>query len=240
MKISQVLPVIKRQYAFGDTRYLHLDEFNLIKKHELNSELHRTINIEEITSPYILVCGCSNSMGESITKEQTYSYLLSKNLNMPVYNMSISASGCDFISNNVKEWISNFPIKPSSIIVQWSHPTSRFSFCKTNQPLDLYLLGPWVIDENFRHDLWKKETELQKVYRTNLDNILDISLHNRLSLINFLDNNKIKLIEIMIDDDRLDNLIQFSSVDRGADGAHPGPHTHLHIANTLTTMLLKQ
>jgi hypothetical protein len=232
--MNKILHPTMRRFAYGDSRYLIIPEFNGIKKHEMNRELHRTIEPEDITSEYILVCGCSFSMGEGITNTETYAHLLSENLSVPVYNLSLSASGCDFIELNIKNWITNFSIKPKLVIVQWSFPHSRMLHFKDGSP---YLLGPWTVDNNFRHDLWKKEFELQKCYKNNIDNIYNISLASRKSLLDFLNINQINYIEIMLDDHTFIESTIFNTVDRGIDGQHPGPETHRNISDRLTSMI---
>jgi hypothetical protein len=234
--INKLIHPVMGKYAYGDFKFQSISEFNLIKRSELNSEFHRTIEPEEITSPYILVCGCSMSAGESITKEQTYSSLLSNNLNLPVYNLSIGGSGCDFIALNVKHWITNFPIKPTLVIIQWSFPSTRFVVLKNEEA---FLLGPWTIDKNFRHKLWLKEYEMQKLYYDNIDNILEISKTSRSSLLDFLNETEITHLEIILDDDSFDIPNIFYTTDRGTDGAHPGPETHLNISNRLTELCNK-
>jgi hypothetical protein len=232
--MNKILPPTMGRFAYGDSRYSIIPEYNAIKKHEMNQELHRTIEPEDITSEYILVCGCSQSMGEGIANTETYSHLLSQNLSVPVYNLSLSGSGCDFIELNIKNWITNFSIKPKLVIVQWSFPNSRMLHFKDGSP---YLLGPWVVDNNLRHNLWKKEFELQKCYKDNIDNIYNISLVSRKSLLDFLNTNQINYIEIMLDDYNFIESTIFNTIDRGIDGRHPGPETHRNISDKLTSMI---
>jgi hypothetical protein len=228
-KIESLLPIM-RSYAYGDARALYLKEFNLIKQHEMNTELHRTIDPSDITDPYILVCGCSNSQGEGVTMEQTYAHLLSKKLNIPVYNISISGSGCDFISLNIMNWISNFPIEPKLVIIQWSFPSSRFLFSENNHQ---YLLGPWIVNDNFRHNLWSAKSELKKVYHDNNHRILEISKSSRNSLLSFLDLQNIDRLEFILDDTSFGIPTVYNIVDYGVDGKHPGPETHENISSNL-------
>ncbi len=226
----------KYNYCWGDSRYEKIESFNGIYRSEMNSEYHRTISPESITSDYILVCGCSQSEGESVALEKIYSSVLQDLLKIPVYNMSISGSGCDFISTNIQEWCTNFPIKPKHVIVQWSQTSTRMYHERDHMR---YHLGPWTIDKNFRHDLWKKEHELQSIYISNMDKLSERSIKFRLELNEFLNLHEIKFTEFKYGDQ--DNIFSdvtaIQQIDFGSDGRHMGEKSHENLAKTISKIL---
>jgi hypothetical protein len=226
----------KYNYCYGDSRYEKLDSYNGIHRSEMNSEYHRTIPIESIISDYILVCGCSQSEGESVRLEKTYSSVLQNSLGIPVYNISISGSGCDFISMNIQEWCRNFTIKPNHVIVQWSYPDTRMYHIRDQE---LYHLGPWVIDKNFRHNLWKREYELQSIYTSNIDKIGQRSTKSRLELLEFLNVQKINFTEIKLGDhdNIFPDIINIQNIDFGTDGRHMGEKSHQNLAEIILKIL---
>lgn len=234
--ITKIIGAKKYNYCYGDSRYELLDSYNEMHRSEMNSEYHRTISIESITSDYILVCGCSQSQGESVSKENTYSSVLQDLLEIPVYNISISGSGCDFISTNIQEWCNNFNIKPKHIIIQWSHPNTRMYHIRDQQ---LYYLGPWVIDKNFRHNLWKKEYELQWIYLNNMNYISQRSINARKELIEFLNLHKINFTEFKCGDNNniFPDITNIQDIDVGADGRHMGEKSHQNLAKIISKML---
>jgi hypothetical protein len=233
---KQILGSKKYNYSWGDSRYEKIESFNEIHRTEMNSEYHRTISLDTITSDYILVCGCSQSQGESVALEKTYSSILQETLGIPVYNMSISGSGCDFISTNIQEWCGNFPIKPKHVVIQWSHIDTRMYHERDQM---LYHLGPWTIDKNFRHDLWKKEHELQSIYISTMDKLSERSTKFRLELHEFLNLHEIKYTEFKYGDQ--DNIFPdvdaIQQIDVGSDGRHMGEKSHQHLAETISKII---
>lgn len=80
---------------------------------------HRCKNPEEIDlSNYFLVAGCSHSEGIGLHLEDTYPYLLSKELNCDYYNLSLGGSGIDVFSYNLLTWIAKINQKPKFLILQ--------------------------------------------------------------------------------------------------------------------------
>lgn len=234
--ITKIIGSQKYNYCYGDSRYEKIVSFNGIHRSEMNSEYHRTISPDTITSDYILVCGCSQSQGESVRLQKTYSSLLQESLGIPVYNMSISGSGCDFISTNIQEWCLNFPIKSKHIIVQWSHTDTRMYHVRDQQ---IYHLGPWTIDKNLRHDLWKKEHELQSIYTDNIDKIGQRSVNARLELQEFLNGQKINFTEFKCGDHNniFSDIDNIQRIDVASDGSHIGEKSHQNLAEIISKIL---
>ena len=234
--MTKIIGNRKYNYCYGDSRYELLDSYNEMHRSEMNSEYHRTISTESITSDYVLVCGCSQSQGESVSLEKTYSSILQDLLEMPVYNISIGGSGCDFISKNIQEWCSNFPIKPKHVVIQWSQIDTRMYYIRDQE---LYHLGPWTIDKNFRHDLLKKEYECQSIYISNIDKLSQLSINSRLELIKFLNLNKINFTEFKYGDHNniFPEVSSIENIDFGSDGRHMGEKSHQNLAEIISKIL---
>ena len=80
---------------------------------------HRCKNIEEIDlNNYFLVAGCSHGEGIGLHLEDTYPYLLSKELECDYYNLSLGGSGVDLLSYNLLTWLAKIKQKPKFLILQ--------------------------------------------------------------------------------------------------------------------------
>ena len=235
MNNKRVISLKKNNYCYGNGLLKYRNEIALITRDDLNSEDHRTIKPEDINSTYVLVCGCSNSAGYGVHKEQMYSQLLQEHLGIPVYNISIPGSGCDFISLNTSLWIDNYPIKPSLVVLQWIDPTTRMFYqCDDS----IYVLGPWTIDENHWHDLWRKEPMARKLYRESLSTLFNRSVEFRQNLVTKLKELNIPVLEynFIADDSVWGNYIP--TIDRASDNSHIGPLSHSLFADTIYNQIM--
>lgn len=112
--------------------------------YQRNKYGHRCKNIEEIDlNNYFLVIGCSHTEGVGLCLEDTYPYLLSKELNCDYYNLALGGTGIDVLQYNLLTWYSTIQQKPKFIVLQ--NPNDcRFSIIKENQYIDNY--GSWSKD----------------------------------------------------------------------------------------------
>ena len=65
---------------------------------------------------YILVIGCSQTEGIGLKIEDTYPYLLSKNLNCDYYNLGICGTGIDVLNYNLVTWFTKIKKPPKLLI----------------------------------------------------------------------------------------------------------------------------
>jgi hypothetical protein len=79
-----------------------------------------------ISNEYILIVGCSHTMGVGILESDIYFNKL--NLTLPIYNLGLSGSGNDIICHNIQNFLKQFP-SPNKIIIQWTDP-NRFNIKK--------------------------------------------------------------------------------------------------------------
>lgn len=85
---------------------------------------YRADNISDITdTDYLLTFGCSYSYGTGLFYEDTYSYQVSKQLQLKNINLSIPGSGLDMIHYNTNLFVNNFiNIRlPKYVIYQYPH-----------------------------------------------------------------------------------------------------------------------
>jgi len=100
----------------------------IIYKH--NKHGHRCENPEDIDlNNYILFVGCSHTEGIGLPIEETYSYLVAKELNTDYYNMGLAGAGNDSIEYNLLTWLSTVSKKPRLIVIQ---PTSMHRYMTVN------------------------------------------------------------------------------------------------------------
>jgi hypothetical protein len=108
-----------------------------------NSLGHRCAEPEDIKlENYILFTGCSHTEGVGLALEDTYSYLVSKELGYDYYNLGIGGTGTDTMMRNLLLWLATKE-KPKYIVLQWPSPY-RF----------LLKLGS---DHVISHGSWSKE-----------------------------------------------------------------------------------
>ena len=89
---------------------------------------HRSKNIEELDfDNYCLFIGCSQTEGIGLELENTYPYLLSKNLNCDYYNLGMSGSGMDVVLYNLITWYNQFKKPPKYTIIQFPDDTRFLS-----------------------------------------------------------------------------------------------------------------
>lgn len=96
--------------------YYRTNEISYVR----NNNGHRCKNIEDIDlDNYILTIGCSQTEGIGLKIEDTYPYILSKNLNCDYYNLGICGTGIDVLNYNLVTWFSKVKKSPKLLIVQW-------------------------------------------------------------------------------------------------------------------------
>ena len=118
-----------------------------------NNNGHRCKNIEEIDlDNYILFAGCSHTEGIGLKLEDTYPYLLSKEMNCDYYNLSMGGIGVDVLSYNLITWFAKIKRPPKLLIVQWPHNVrltlQNFPYDNQINPEAFHAHGIWS-DNNY-------------------------------------------------------------------------------------------
>jgi len=85
---------------------------------DFNSLGHRCRELKDITlHNYFLFAGDNVSLGLGTPIEETYPYLISKQLRYDYYNISIFNGGLDAIRYNLITWFTKMPHKPKALII---------------------------------------------------------------------------------------------------------------------------
>lgn len=79
---------------------------------------------------FILVIGCSHTVGVGIDYDSMYTSILEKELKFPVVNIASGSSDINMVLRNLSVWMKNFP-KPKLLIIQIPDP-ARFSYIDEN------------------------------------------------------------------------------------------------------------
>lgn len=122
-----------------------LKYFNSVT-YKLNEFGHRCKNINELDlNNYILFVGCSHTVGIGNYLEDSYPYLLSRNLQIDYYNLAVPGSGTDIHTHNLSIWIQKYKT-PKLIVWQWTSD-ARVTCDKDDNSLTP--IGPWDGDKEY-------------------------------------------------------------------------------------------
>ena len=191
--------------------------------YKFNSLGHRNNKeINELDLNYILFTGCSHTMGVALHKENIYTSVLSKILNIDHYNLGLGASGWDTICYNLKTWITTIQSKPKLICINWSN------FNRYLEDYDTYFIeqGPW--SPTFDIDYVESEEFRYKQFES------------RSNIINLCNSYSIPYIEITCSNDSElpSEIIKLSkSIDLARDDSHFGNNTHYTWAMQILSMI---
>ena len=192
-----------------------------------NSLGHRSPELKNLNlDNYIICTGCSITEGIAVEEENRYSSLLSKDLNMDVYNLGIASSGNDTIVHNLLTWLNNIEKKPKFIVIQW---TDIHRFITENANGNIQLQGLWLGTERTITNFIASGDEMQYFYSK--------SKYLR-SLLKTIVN--IPIIEIAWSTGfpKIENqsdiiLTNIDFLDYGRDFMHPGIKSHRQLADMI-------
>ena len=87
---------------------------------QLNNRGHRSKNIEDIDlHNYLLFAGDNVGLGFNLPMEETYPYIVSKELELDYYNLSIFNGGIDATKYNLITWFTQTKYQPKALIVSF-------------------------------------------------------------------------------------------------------------------------
>lgn len=113
--------------------------------YSFNKYGHRCKDIEDIDlSNYILVLGCSHTVGVGLELKKTFPYLIANELQCDYYNLSLSATGIDVIEYNLLTWLRRVNKSPKAIIIQWPDHTRFASYFPGHE--NIVEKGAWTED----------------------------------------------------------------------------------------------
>lgn len=186
--------------------------------YQRNSFGHRSKEITELEKDFILFLGCSITVGSAVQLEETFPYLVSKQLNIDYYNLAVEGSGYDLISFNLGSWFEYIKLKPQAIIIKWPQIARTFR----NHNNNIVPIGPWTcksdIGDRISEEDWKNFESITKTdYFDHYGSII------RHSIIPLIKSQNIKVIEVN----------DIDCVDYGRDLKHPGIETHKIISQDI-------
>lgn len=197
-----------------------------------NNYGHRCKNIEEIDfENYILFAGCSHTEGIANALEDTFPYLLSKQLNCDYYNLACGGTSAESQRHNLTVWLSKFMDKPlpKYIIWQWSFSERFLQVDETGKFFQE--IGSWIPEKNLQRLL--VDNSLNRIFSTR--DFLIAEYLRQLSI-------EIPLIEIVSSDIKMPNftpnIFKYDETDKGRDNLHFGPKTNKKIAMMLEDKII--
>ncbi len=203
--------------------------FNKQIKYNFNDYGYRTKKWSDIDwTNSVVIFGCSCTLGEGLTEEDTISGQLSQLLNRPVVNLGVSGTGISFNSYNSLLLYKNLPT-PYAVVQMWSS-INRIELYTSERML---LCLPAVIGNNtgpmhmHRDAFYKEWSRFPENYHTHMWFTAQFSKS--------LWENTAKYYEFTLFEDT-ENLLKcklLDIVDRSRDFLHPGINTAKMIAENI-------
>lgn len=97
---------------------------------------------------FILVIGCSHTVGIGIDYDSMYTTIVEKELGIPIVNIAVMSSDINVLLRNLAVWIKNFA-KPKKIIIQIPEP-SRFSYMFDPNKINTVVTSSGVPKDDFK------------------------------------------------------------------------------------------
>lgn len=186
--------------------------------------------IDLIAPPYILALGCSFTFGTGLRFEETWPYLLSKKMNIAVYNAGMAGTSTDCIYRIARTFIpENKPTHVFHFITDIDRREIISDFVNDGQPC------------NLTGDDWYK-TE----YGTNIDSYCKIEISDYSSMLN-REKNCLAIKQLCHDNNAsyYDTAIEDSQdchppeTNFARDLAHPGKKFQAAVADKMYNLYLK-
>lgn len=190
--------------------------------YKYNENGHRCKSIVDIDfENYILFAGCSHTVGVGMQLEDTFPYLISKQLNCSYYNLAVGGCGIDVLQHNMSVWLTRYK-KPKLLVLQWPDWT-RFLWLESNEK-NLVPVGSWTNHRRLKEFIILGENSNYFLTRQYLANQLAISFN-------------IPLINVLIGglkaSKHIDSKIVIEVLDRARDLTHYGVETHSNAATRI-------
>jgi len=143
-----------------------------------NSTGHRCKEIDQVNlRNYLLFVGDNICLGLDKPIEQTFPYIVSKELNMDYYNLSIFNGGFDCMKNNLLTWLTNKP-KPKSIILGFEFLNAILKFNEDLKEFEYVDYNNYLVNETLvlgsNCGFFNGRKELFNILLTNINTITPI------------------------------------------------------------------
>jgi hypothetical protein len=183
--------------------------------YKFNDYGHRCKNINEINlDNYILFVGCSHTEGTGNYLEDTFPYIISKNLKCDYYNLGVKGAGLDVQLHNLTIWIlKNKP--PKYLVWQWTHEPR---FVLRTEDSRLLPFGAWNIQKKYiDFILAAQDVDYMGFRRETASTILK----------------NLNIPTIQIDVYFTKETIPYRKIDMARDTIHYGPNSNNLISNMI-------
>lgn len=193
---------------------------------------------------YLLVSGCSHTVGVGINPKNSWSQHVAKSLNLNLINLAASGACAKFVATSIIDWMSHASSLPEIMVVQWPNPYRTMKV--ENQKTYFYNVNS--MDQDFAH---RFKYDSESFVREWQDSIIDLNSKFGTKLINLcLESNDngsvIQSVQDLLDqgivlhiDEKIPNKTwHFDS--RAADNLHHSEYCHERWAARVLTIINKQ
>lgn len=105
-------------------------------EYNYNSLGYRSPEITDIHKDFFISFGCSHTVGIGLAVKETYSHILSNELDLQYLNFAIGGGAQNVVWCNSTLWLKNYKQKPKFVILQWPE-TERLTLYK--ERINLFL-----------------------------------------------------------------------------------------------------
>lgn len=216
---------------------------------------HRSISSipfqkDQTPKDYILAIGCSFTEGVGIANDELFHQQVGAKLKIPVYNMGLGGSGCDFLSINLYEWLTHYQ-KPKAIIIQWPQPDRKFYYPLDTSLNTIHCIGPWVVNiTNFntakdRLEAFKFKSLLATDALTHFSNVIQSGIKamlvaSNIPFVELYSNGYTDFDANLADDHVIVTTMTGYKGDFARDLAHPGVVWNTEAAECISQKLINQ
>jgi hypothetical protein len=75
-----------------------------------------------IQPPYLLVSGCSHTVGVGIDRTQVWAQQVAQELNLDLVNVARGSSCAKYVCDSLIDWIDHASVPPDLVVAQWPNP----------------------------------------------------------------------------------------------------------------------
>lgn len=191
----------------------------------------KLLDLRKSSNSQLWVVGCSTTAGVGVEKNQTYGYLLSQKLNLPISTLATPGSSISWAADQILR----SDIQENDIVVWGLTSENRLTFWDEDTKSVSHLLPNIPNNHKLNTDLPKSLLEKLLVHKTNFFT----SVQRIFEVVNFCKKTKAKLLMFNIHSSHLLNISlcntkeffiyvhePYTYADTGTDNQHPGPIQH--------------
>jgi|TARA_R110001592_G_scaffold283297_1_gene551223 hypothetical protein len=170
---------------------------------------------------YIIFAGSSHTTGVGVKYEEMFSHLVSAVMKVDCVNLALGGGGIDAVEHNLLVWHLKYKQPPKAIVVEW--PIYQRYIKHIEHQENLCPAGNWSDPKFVTYadiPLYVKgEMVFKQLHRLIPTKIIDVT-HGKISKYTWNS-----------------SMIWHNSIDKGTDGEHAGPKSHLNTAEQILSAL---